>query len=220
MRRRMDRQSSRRAFARLTALGMVSAGICACLGWMLMETKSTTLDARLLYFVVEHRTGWLTGTMRLVTWLGSRWILAPLVTVIGGFFLFGRRDWRPGTRLAAALVGAFALHVLVRHFVERPRPPTNVWIEAYTGSSFPSLHATITMAVYGMLSVILSRKQSQGRRAFIWSLSALVILVVGASRVYLGAHWPTDVFGGYALGAAWLSFLLALSLVGIPAQHP
>jgi membrane-associated phospholipid phosphatase len=216
----MDAQNSRRAFARLTALGMVSAGICACLGWMLLKTTSTTLDTRLLQFVVAHRTGWLTGSMRIVTWLGSRWILAPLITLVGGFFVLRRRDWRPGTRLAAALVGAFGLHLLVRHFVPRPRPPAHLWIDVYTGTSFPSLHATITIAVYGMLSVILCSNQSQRRRTLIWSLAVLVTLIVGASRVYLGAHWPTDVFGGYALGAAWLSFLLAMtSLVWMPIHH-
>jgi len=217
----MDRPSSRGAFARFTTLGLVSAGVCAFLARMLAKTKGTTFDARLLFFVVDHRTGWLTDTMRTVTWLGSRWILAPLIAVVGGFFVFSHRDWRPGTRLAAALVGGFGLHLLVRHFVQRPRPPAHLWIGAYTGSSFPSLHATLTMAVYGMLSAILCSNQSQRRRTVIWSLAVLVTLVVGASRVYLGAHWPTDVFGGYTLGAAWLSFLLAMTTrAWIPVEHP
>jgi len=216
----MDRPDSRRTFARLAVLALVSAGMCAYLATRLAKTKSTAFDVRLLDFVVGHRTAWLTGTMQLVTWLGSRWILAPLVILVGGFFVLHRRDWRPGSRLGAALVGGFGLHLLVRHFVERPRPPAHVWIDAYTGSSFPSLHATLTIAVYGMLSAILCFNQSQRRRTFIWSLAALVTLIVGASRVYLGAHWPTDVFGGYALGTAWLSFLLATtSLVWVPIQH-
>jgi undecaprenyl-diphosphatase len=212
---------SNRSFARVTLSGMVCAGICAYLAWMLMETKSTTLDATFLRFVVEHRTGWLTGTMRLVTWLGSRWVLGPLVIAVGGLFLLSRRDWRPGSRLVAALVGALGLQELLGRIVARPRPPSHLWIEAYTGPSFPSLHATMTIAVYGMLSAILSCNQSHRTRTLIWSLTGLVTLIVGASRVYLGAHWLTDVLGGYALGAAWLSFLVALmSLVGTPPEHP
>ena len=70
----MDRPSSRGAFARFTTLALVSAGVCAFLARMLAKTKGTTFDARLLFFVVDHRTGWLTDTMRTVTWLGSRWI--------------------------------------------------------------------------------------------------------------------------------------------------
>ncbi|HYV58139.1 MAG TPA: phosphatase PAP2 family protein [Candidatus Nitrosopolaris sp.] len=216
----MDKPGSRRAFTRLTVLGLVSAGICGSLGLTIAETKFTAFDVRLLDFVVDHRTGWLTGIMRIVTWLGSRWILAPLIILVGGFFVLRRRDWRPGTRLAAALVGGFGVHMFVRHFVERPRPPARFWIDAYTGSSFPSLHATLTIAVYGMLSAVLCANQSPGKRTLIWSLAALVTLVVGASRVYLGAHWPTDVLGGYALGTAWLSFLVATPLVWMPIQRP
>ena len=49
----------------------------------------------------------------------------------------------------------------------------------------------------------------------------LVTLTVGASRIYLGAHWPSDILGGYALGGAWLSFLVALTFAfRIPPEHP
>jgi undecaprenyl-diphosphatase len=184
---------------------------------MSMETRFARLDALVLRCVVEHRTGWVTGAMQIVTWLGSRWVLGPLVVLVGGFFLLGRRDWRPGTCLVAALVGALALQVLLGRVVGRSRPPSEVWIAVYTGPSFPSLHATMTIAVYGMLSVILSCNRSHRTRTLIWSTMGLIALIVGASRVYLGAHWMTDVLGGYALGAAWLSFLLALaSLVRMP----
>jgi len=201
--------------------GMICAGICALLAWIVTATEPTRLDGVLLRFVAEHRTRWLTKSMQVVTWLGSRWILGPLVIVVGGIFVLGRRDWRPGSRLVAALVGAAGLHSLLGHVVARPRPPARLWIDAYTGPSFPSLHATLTIAVYGMLSAILAHDRSPRTQVLIWSLAGLVTLTVGASRVYLGAHWPTDILGGYALGAAWLSFLVALTFVfRIPPEHP
>src|SRR5262249_25129184 len=95
----MDTPSSRSAFARLTTLGLVWGGIGAFLAGMWENTRGPTFDASLLFFVVAHRRGWLTDPMRTVTWLGSRWILAPLIAVVGGFFVFSHRDWRPGTRL-------------------------------------------------------------------------------------------------------------------------
>ena len=103
----------------------------------------------------------------------------------------------------------------------RPRPPSYLWVEAYTGPSFPSLHATLSIAVYGMLSAILAHDRSPRVQVLVWSLAGLVTLIVGASRIYLGAHWPTDILGGYALGAAWLSFLVALTFAfRMPPEHP
>ena len=222
MRRHMDGGTPRSGpFIPVAVGGMICVVICLFLAWMLVAAEPTRLDAALLRFVAEHRTRWLTKTMQVVTWLGSRWILGPLVIVVGGIFVLGRRDWRPGSRLVAALVGAAGLHSLLGHVVARPRPPARLWIDAYTGPSFPSLHATLTIAVYGMLSAILAHDRSPRTRVLIWSLAGLVTLTVGASRIYPGAHWPSDILGGYALGGAWLSFLVALTFVfRIPPEHP
>src|SRR5207245_8648093 len=69
------------------------------------------------------------------------------------------------------------------------------------------------VAFYAMLALILSAGAPYGRRALVWSGAAMLALVVGASRVYLGAHWVTDVLGGYALGAAWVALLVVIGLL-------
>ena len=115
--------------------------------------------------------------------------------------------------LAAALGGAVALYDIVKPLVGRPRPPSSIWIGHYAGAAFPSGHATAAVALYAALAVVLSMGASYGRRALVWSGATLVALVVGASRVYLGAHWVTDVLGGYALGAAWVALLVVIGLL-------
>jgi len=57
-----------------------------------------------------------------------------------------------------------------------------------------------------------------GARAVVWIGAGLVTIAVGASRLYLGAHWLTDVLGGYALGAAWVALVVAISLLRIPGH--
>jgi len=163
--------------------------------------------------VVAHRVGWVTALMQTLTSLGSNAVLVPAVVIVGGLFLLRRRDWRPMALLAAALGGAVALYDVVKPLVGRPRPPSSIWIGHYAGPAFPSGHATAAVALYAALALVLSMGASYGRRALVWSGAALVALVVGASRVYLGAHWLTDVLGGYALGAAWVAFLVTIALI-------
>ena len=170
-------------------------------------------DPRLTSLVVAHRVGWVTALMQTLTWLGSNAVLVPAVVIVGGLFLLHRRDWRPMALLAAALGGAVALYDIVKPLVGRPRPPSSIWIGHYAGPAFPSGHATAAVALYAALALVLSMGASYGRRALVWSGATLVALVVGASRVYLGAHWLTDVLGGYALGAAWVAFLVTIALI-------
>jgi len=92
------------------------------------------------------------------------------------------------------------------------RPPAAIWIGHYTGASFPSGHATQSAAFYAMLAIVLGAGLPVRRRAILWSAAALVVLVVGASRIYLGAHWLTDVLAGYALGATWVAIVVAVLL--------
>jgi undecaprenyl-diphosphatase len=186
---------------------------------ILYHDDTALLDPRVLNWILAHRTDWATNVMRSVTWLGSAVLIVPVLLVVGGVYLLRRGDWRPLGLLMAAIAGAVVLYNLVRIFVHRARPPSAAWIGHYSGYSFPSGHATQTVAAYGMLALILGSGRSGRTKVLLWSAVGLVSLLVAASRIYLGAHWLTDVLGGYALGAAWLSVLTALALlVGRPMR--
>jgi undecaprenyl-diphosphatase len=64
-----------------------------------------------------------------------------------------------------------------------------------------------------MLAIVLGAGLSSRRRAILWSAAALAVLIVGASRIYLAAHWLTDVLAGYALGATWVAIVVAVLLI-------
>ena len=210
--------------ARLQARGFwlaltVSAGVLAAwafggLTWYVVSHKhSALLDTRVTAWAVAHRTGWLTGIMRVVTWLGSTAVIIPLGLIIGIWFVRRRHEWRPLVLLAAAVAGAVALYDIVKVLVGRPRPPPAIWIGHFPAAAFPSGHATQTVAFYSLLAIIAGAGRSPRVKLALWSAAVLAALVVGFSRIYLGAHWLTDVLGGYALGALCAAVVVIVMLI-------
>jgi len=170
------------------------------------------LDPRVTAWVVDHRSGWLTGVMEVITWLGSAAVIVPMALITGILLVRRRRRWQPLAFLAAAVGGAIGLYNIVKHLVGRARPPAGIWIGHYSSASFPSGHATQSAAFYAALAIILGAGRSSRAKTVLWSVAALVTLAVGASRIYLGAHWLTDVLGGYALGTCWISVVVIVAL--------
>ena len=174
--------------------------------------EAARVDPHVLTWVLAHRTGWLTAVTREVTWTGSTAVLMPVLLTVAVVLIVRRHDWRSSALLSLALGGAIALYDLVKTSVGPVRPPSSVWIGHFTGASFPSGHATQSIAFFGMLVIVVSAGRSARSRGLLWTGASLVVLVVGASRIYLGGHWMSDVLGGWSLGVAWLSVLLAIHL--------
>ncbi len=118
--------------------------------------------------------------------------------------------------IIVAVAGAAGLYTIVKPVVGEARPPATVWIGHFDGAAFPSGHVTQAVAFYGVLALVLSVRLSLRARAFLWTGAGFIAAAVGASRIYLGAHWLTDVLAGYALGVAWIALVMAVSLVLAP----
>jgi undecaprenyl-diphosphatase len=217
-RRRLDARSPRGFWLTFTvAAGALAAWAFGGLTQDVTGHDDTVLaDPHVTAWVVAHRTDWLTGALQVLTWLGSTAFIIPAGLATGLYFLIRRRDWRPLALLTAGVAGAVGLYHIVKALVGRPRPPAAIWIGHYTGGAFPSGHATQSTAFYAMLAIVLGAGLSSRWRTIVWGAAALVVLVVGASRIYLGAHWLTDVLAGYALGACWVAIVVAVLLITSP----
>nr|WP_226668813.1 phosphatase PAP2 family protein [Metabacillus litoralis] len=109
-----------------------------------------------------------------------------------------------GILFTVITVGGGLLVQLLKHTYQRERPSIIEVIDA-VGYSFPSGHAMVSLIFYGFLTYIMARKTSS--KALKWSITSLasiLVLSIGLSRVYLEAHYPSEIVVGYLAGSVWL----------------
>ncbi|MEI9406502.1 phosphatase PAP2 family protein [Mesorhizobium argentiipisi] len=146
---------------------------------------------------------WLEGAVRDVTALGSTAVLVLITTATILYLLLIRR---PSTALFmfAAVAGGQVLSSLLKFEVDRPRPDLVSHLVNETSLSFPSGHAMLSAITYLTLGSLAARFLPDRRtKVFVLCLAVLTTVLVGASRVYLGVHWPSDVLAGWCAGFAW-----------------
>ena len=185
---------------------LVAAGWAT--GVLLMDMAGSDgavrLDRVVVAYVAERRYSWLTTALRHVTWLGTAFVLLPLVVVVGVAVRRRVGSWTTMAHLGVSLGGAIVLYDAIKLLVGRPRPHVGELVSTATGLAFPSGHATQMAAVTVTLAILGGALSgSRSRTVAAWCTTAVLVGVVGVSRIYLGVHWPSDVLAGGVLGALW-----------------
>lgn len=160
---------------------------------------------------------WLEEIVVEITALGGFGVLA-LVTSLALGYLLMQQKWRNALLLVAATLGGTAISEGFKIGFARPRPDLVAHVVDVTSMSFPSGHAMLSAVTYLTLGALVARAQERRRlRAYTLGAAVFLTLLIGASRVYLGVHWPTDVLAGWCLGAAWA--LLCWSVATLLARR-
>src|SRR5262249_55591787 len=140
-----------------------------------------------------------------VTKAGSYKVLVPVGMSV---LLWQRDNWRRMLFLSFYALGVPLLETAAKRAVARPRPPDYFVADPalHASHGFPSGHALAAAALYACPLVLLRRRIRPRRWQWVSSGGLLLLIfLIGSSRLYLGAHWPSDVLGGYALGGAYCS---------------
>lgn len=143
-----------------------------------------------------------------VTTLGD-WGLLVAASFFGSALLMLRRQWWPALLLLGSSLGGRLAVSLQKWLLGRVRPESDSPLVDVASLSFPSAHAANSMIVYLLVALILVPPGRQ--RDWAASIAVLASLLIGASRVPLGAHWPSDVIGGWAFGLAWVLLTLRVA---------
>ena len=184
-----------------------------------LEGDTTTFDRTLLLALREAENpadpigpSWLEEAARDVTALGGHVILT-IVTLATLAYLLMTRKSHAALLVLAAVGGGMLLSTALKMGFERPRPDLVPHAARVYTASFPSGHAMLSAVTYLTLGALLARVQPSRRlKAFLIGLAVTLTLLVGASRVYLGVHWPSDVLAGWCVGAAWASLCWFVAL--------
>ena len=175
-----------------------------------VEGKSSAFDRSIILAFRDHGNpsapigpAWVQEAARDVTSLGSIIVLVIITLAISGYLFLARKQAAAGLMLVAVF-GGIALSDLLKFAFERPRPDFISPAARVFTTSFPSGHATLSAITYLTIAALLARSQSSPRiGVYFIVLAALLTILIGVSRIYLGVHYPTDVLGGWCVGAAW-----------------
>jgi undecaprenyl-diphosphatase len=156
--------------------------------------------------------GWVEELGRDATALGGVGVLTYITLAVAGFLALQGKG-RAAIFVIIAIACGITLSFALKAGFDRPRPDLVSHGSIVYTASFPSGHSMMSAVVYLTLGALLARFQTRRRlKAYVIVLAVLITLIVGASRVYLGVHWPTDVLAGWAAGASWAMLCWAVAL--------
>ena len=196
----------------MARLWLVTALALILFVWLareVMRGDALRLDTPIRSAVHARSSPPLTAMMRGLSLIGSEVGLVPLGAILVWWLVAAKRR-RAAVVLAVAALGAEALDQIMKLLFNRPRPEPFFGLAAPITHSFPSGHAMVSCCFFGVLAAILAaRERSRARRVAIFAAAAILVALMGFSRVYLGFHYPTDVLAGYAAAVVWLGVVRA-----------
>ena len=198
-----------------TLLSLVAAVVAVCLfAWIAQSVsrqQATNFDLSVRTHIHQYASPRMTKAMVAVSFLGEEGLAFACIVA---FAAFTKLRWRRATVwLVIAIAGALILNFTLKYAFHRLRP-TPFFEPPLSDYSFPSGHALFSFCLYGVIAGLWAdRVRSLAARITIWGAAALIVGVVGLSRIYLGVHYPSDVIAGYLAATIWVRTLIAMDCI-------
>lgn len=168
-------------------------------------------DLRIINLISNFRTSSLNQPMLFITYLAKGEIITVAV-VFSLIILILLKKWSYIRSLLIFVLGGELFVWIIKNIIERPRPPLTEALVIENSYSFPSGHSFVAIAFYGLITFFLFESiKNKYLKTLILTIGIILVILIGFSRIYLGAHWPSDVLASFTSGLAWLSFTITIS---------
>ena len=188
---------------RKKTISLISFGLFLIVLIFVLKYDNLVIDNYIIN-LFKYKNNLLTNFMKVITLFGSVYVIVPCCIIL----LFALKNKKNKILMTSNLVIITLLNQLLKRVFRRLRPINGIISEF--GYSFPSGHSMVSMAFYGFLIYLLYKSNFKYKNIFICLLIVLILLI-GISRIYLGVHYPTDVFGGFLLSISYLLLFIEIS---------
>jgi undecaprenyl-diphosphatase len=192
---------------------LVSAAVTAVLFIILavvvVTGQLTAADTRGILALRAYASPGVTAIMKVASLIGHGRVAIPVgLAILGSLYALGRRT--DAALYAIACLGGEVVLLVIKELVHQHRPvgisPKLTDAGFY---SFPSGHTMLAVIIFGLGALLLTGRAPWWARVLALTASAALVLLIGVSRIYLGAHWPSDVVGAVLAGTSWAAFSAA-----------
>ncbi|MEO5579680.1 MAG: phosphatase PAP2 family protein [Gemmatimonadaceae bacterium] len=174
-----------------------------------MQGSTQAFDESVLRWMARQHTPLADAFMLEITALGTGIVVMTIVGIAALFLSLTRHKYS-AVLLVVATAGGLVLNSALKLFFDRPRPQVFAWGTHAVTSSFPSGHAMSAAIVYSTVAYLAARLHKYAwARAITLFVAGIIIILICASRMYLGVHYPSDVIAGATIGLAWAAFCMA-----------
>lgn len=198
---------------RVLAGFVLAALVLGALGWLVtgpFREYPLALDSAIRTAIRQMRSPMWASLFLTFTKLGATVYLALIGCAAGIIFIF-MRWFRPLVLLILVMSGQAALHHGFKWLIARPRPPAMINYPPVENFSYPSGHAVASLCLYFTIAwVAASQIENVSLKIVVWILAAILVFLIGMSRVYIGIHYPTDVLAGWLAAAVWTAAVLSI----------
>lgn len=192
-------------------IALINLGIRAA-----SSSAVSNMDVSVATLMRESRNAPADELMTVVTMMGDTMVMTALALAILGWLIW-HKAYRAAWAAGIAIVAAKLFEIAMKLGIQRARP-TELSYSGASIFSFPSGHATMAAVIFGILAVLVSHSMGRWGRAVVYALCAILVVAIAYSRLYLGAHWLSDVLAGLTFGVVMMA-AFGVAIEAIPPRR-